>query len=40
MLSAAVGKTVQAPGRYGDGHGGFRLSHLVRTTACSHAAKC
>lgn len=40
MLSATFVKTVNAPGRYGDGRGGLGLSLLVRTAARGHVTKC
>ena len=38
-LSAAFVKTVITPGRYGDGHGGYGLSLLVKTRAHGGVAK-
>ena len=38
-LSAAFVKTVNQPGRYGDGRGGFGLSLMVRQTASGGLAK-
>ena len=38
-LSAAFVKTVSAPGRYGDGRGGFGLSLLVKATTTGRASK-
>ncbi|MXY17349.1 MAG: site-specific integrase [Gammaproteobacteria bacterium] len=40
MLSATFVKTVNVPGRYGDGRGGLGLSLLVRPGSRSHLAKC
>ena len=40
MLSATFVKTVNAPGRYGDGRGGLGLSLLVRMAARGHVTKC
>ena len=40
MLSATFVKTVNAPGRYGDGRGGLGLSLLVRVAARGHVTKC
>ena len=40
MLSATFVKTVNAPGRYGDGRGGLGLSLLVRIAAQGHVTKC
>ncbi len=40
MLSATLVKTVNAPGRYGDGRGGLGLSLLVRVAAHGHVTKC
>ena len=38
-LSATFVRTVNAPGRYGDGHGGFGLSLLVKPAACGGLSK-
>ena len=38
-LSATFVRTVNAPGRYGDGHGGHGLSLLVKPAACGGLAK-
>ena len=38
-LSATFVRTVNAPGRYGDGHGGHGLSLLVKRAACGGLAK-
>ncbi|MCY3812390.1 MAG: tyrosine-type recombinase/integrase [Gammaproteobacteria bacterium] len=38
-LSATFVRTVNAPGRYGDGHGGHGLSLLVRRAACGGLSK-
>ena len=40
MLSATFVKTVNVPGRYGDGRGGLGLSLLVRPGSRNRAAKC
>ncbi|MDE0450246.1 MAG: site-specific integrase [Gammaproteobacteria bacterium] len=40
MLSATFVKTVNVPGRYGDGRGGLGLSLLVRPGRRSRVAKC
>ena len=40
MLSATFVKTVNVPGRYGDGRGGLGLSLLVRVAARGHVTKC
>ena len=40
MLSATFVKTVNVPGRYGDGRGGLGLSLLVRPGSRNHLAKC
>ena len=40
MPSATFVKTVNVPGRYGDGRGGLGLSLLVRVAARGHATKC
>ena len=38
-LSATFVRTVNLPGRYGDGHGGHGLSLLVKRTACGGLSK-
>ena len=38
-LSATFVRTINAPGRYGDGHGGHGLSLLVKRAACGGLAK-
>ena len=38
-LSATFVRTVNSPGRYGDGHGGHGLSLLVKPAACGGLAK-
>ena len=40
MLSATFVRTVNVPGRYGDGRGGFGLSLLVRRASRGGFAKC
>ncbi len=40
MLSATFVKTVNVPGRYGDGRGGLGLSLLVRSGSRNRVAKC
>ncbi len=40
MLSATFVKTVNVPGRYGDGRGGLGLSLLVRPGSRNRVAKC
>ena len=40
MLSATFVKTINAPGRYGDGRGGLGLSLVVRVAAPGHVTKC
>ena len=40
MLSATFVRTVNAPGRYGDGRGGLGLSLLVRVAPRGHVTKC
>ena len=40
MLSATFVRTVNVPGRYGDGRGGFGLSLLVRPASRGGFAKC